>query len=71
MKKKFTVEMEIPKGAKVSDVKMFVMRAILSYPGSLDPRDPMSELRKSSVKVTSAYTSRMNVPRGSYKKKAM
>ena len=61
MKKKFSVEVVIPEGASVAEMKSYIEDAVTSWAGSLrpaggfgqhDPGDPLFYLDRSKVKVT-------------------
>ena len=64
MKRKFVVEMEIPKGAKIIDCVEYISDAVTSWVGSLhppgaygpdDPGNPLFMLNRDSVRVTRLY----------------
>lgn len=67
MKKKFTVTLDIPEGASVTDTKQYIYDAVTGWAGSLRPPggygeadegDPLFGLNRGKVKVAIANKSR-------------
>lgn len=51
-KRKFTVEVEIPEGCTVTEMKEYIRLAVRCWAGGMDPEDPIYDLDKDSVKVS-------------------
>lgn len=56
MKKAFIVQIDVPSGVFVQDVREYIEQAVISHCGGLNPSDPLFELDRSSVEVITAST---------------
>lgn len=51
--KQFRVKIAIPEGVSVVEMKEYIRESVSSWAGSLHPDEPLFDLNRKSVKVTS------------------
>ena len=53
MKKKFVVTLEMPEGVTISEMKEYINEAVALWCKSYNPQEPLFDLNRNKVKVTS------------------